>query len=117
MIALPLGQMFYTVQKTTLASLVTFFVCNYVRLGLGRQTAQYRCTGSEGEIKEGDVRKPTPMAEQSKSVQGVFIKDVTNLRGGDGSKLEGKVMTDSQESISSRVVVWQKSHKRAVRTT
>ena len=64
MIALPLGQMFYTVQKTTLASLVTFFVCNYVRLGLGRQTAQYRCTGSEGEIKEGDVRKPTPMAEQ-----------------------------------------------------
>ena len=64
MIALPLGQMFYTVQKTTLASLVTFFVCNYVRLGLGRQTAQYRCTASEGEIKEGDVRKPTPMAEQ-----------------------------------------------------
>ena len=41
LIALPLGQMFYTVQKTTLASLVTFFVCNYVRLGLGRQTAQY----------------------------------------------------------------------------
>ena len=26
-------------------------------------------------------------------------------------------MTDSQNSISSRVVVWQKSHKRVVRTT
>ena len=88
--------MFYTVQKTTLASLVTFFVCNYVRLGLVRQTAQYRCTGSEGEIKEGDVRKPTPMAEQISAR--VFHKRRHQFEGGGmGPSLREKVMTDSQE--------------------
>ena len=91
MIALPLGQMFYTVQKTTLASLVTFFVCNYVRLGLRQTDCTIQlCTGSEGEIKEGDVRKPTPMAEQIR----------TRGHHKCHHQFEGKVMTDSQGSIS-----------------
>ena len=102
MIALPLGQMFYTVQKTTLASLVTFFVCNYVRLGLGRQTAQYSCVqGARVKLKRGMWENQPQW--QSKSEQGAIINVITNLR-------------EKWWRIVKGVLVWHKLHKRAVGT-